>query len=323
MTDAEPSIDHARIRHADDVQARQIIIRDIEEVAEVRLVEDLQIDVWGRSERDVVPLSQMIAARNVGGVLLGAFDGTTLAGFAYGFPGIHNDTIVLHSHMLAVVSAYRRRALGLRLKLAQRERALARGLNYMTWTFDPLQAMNANLNLAKLGALSDVYKVNVYGEQGSSFLHRHGTDRFFVSWLLDSPRVEARIERAAGETDAVDEDSIAEDFARAASLIEVGADDVPRIVDADTEAPHVRVEVPRDINAISVARPELARAWRAATRLTFKRLIADGYVAREFLRAKQGSHAGGTYLLSRGSLEDFTTGNGHSANREYGFDQEI
>ena len=305
-TYAEPSTDHARMSHADDERASQIIIRDIEEVAEVRLVEDLQIEVWGRSERDVVPLSQMIAARNVGGLLLGAFDRTTLVGFAYGFPGIHNDTVVLHSHMLAVLPSHRRRALGLRLKLAQRERALARGLNYMTWTFDPLQAMNANLNLAKLGALADVYKVNVYGEQGSSFLHRHGTDRFFVSWLLDSPRVEARIERATGSANSTEEDSIREDFARAASLIEVGADDVPRIVDTDTEAAHVRIEVPRDINSISATRPELARAWRAATRLTFKRLIADGYVAREFIRANDGSLAGGAYLLSRGSLEDFT-----------------
>lgn len=285
----------------------RIVIRDIEEVAEVRLVEDLQIEVWGRSERDVVPLGQMIAARNVGGVLLGAFDRLTLAGFAYGFPGIHRDAVVMHSHMLGVSPSYRRRGLGVRLKFAQRERALARGLDVMTWTFDPLQAGNANLNLARLGALSDVYKINVYGEQGSSFLHRHGTDRFFVSWLLDSPRVERRIERVAGDSETVadDDDEAREDLARAASLIEVGDDDVPRIVDSDSEAPHLRIEIPRDINTIGAQRPELARAWRAATRLTFKRLVADGYVAREFFRPPEGSPAGGVYLLSRGEIEEF------------------
>ena len=99
--------------------------------------------------------------------------------------------------MLAVRPEYRNSNLGYRLKLAQRERALASGLTRMTWTFDPLQSLNAHFNFAKLGVVSDRYEVNFYGEETSSFLHRTGTDRLWVSWPLDSFRVTRRVEGMA------------------------------------------------------------------------------------------------------------------------------
>jgi len=63
----------------------------------------------------------------------------------------------------------------------------------MTWTFDPLQSLNAHLDFAKLGVVADAYKINFYGESTSSFLHKigTGTDRLWVTWLLDSERVSA------------------------------------------------------------------------------------------------------------------------------------
>jgi predicted GNAT superfamily acetyltransferase len=147
-----------------DSDQATITIRDLMLTEEVYRVEELQKEVWGISDRDITPLTQLVAAREAGGILLGAFDGAVLAGFAYGFIGYEQGEMTLHSHMLAVKPAYRNRNLGYRLKLAQREQALERGIERMTWTFDPLQSLNAHFNFSKLGVISDQYKINFYGE---------------------------------------------------------------------------------------------------------------------------------------------------------------
>jgi predicted GNAT superfamily acetyltransferase len=94
--------------------------------------------------------------------------------------------------MLAVKPAYRNHKLGFKLKLAQRERVLAQGVKRITWTFDPLQSLNAHLNFGKLGVISDTYKINFYGETTSSLLHQIGTDRLWVTWLIESKRARER-----------------------------------------------------------------------------------------------------------------------------------
>ncbi|PYS40368.1 MAG: hypothetical protein DMF71_13430 [Acidobacteria bacterium] len=176
------------------IEPPTIVIRDIEHLSEMSEVETLQKDVWGSDDLDVVPLTMLVATREVGAVLVGAYDGASLVGFVYGFPGYENGRLVHHSHMLAVKSAYRNFNLGYKLKLAQRERVLAQGINRITWTFDPLQSLNAYFNFGKLGVLADTYKINFYGEATSSFLHQIGTDRLWVTWSLDSPRVRERLQ---------------------------------------------------------------------------------------------------------------------------------
>src|SRR6266508_2292718 len=170
-----------------------IVIRDIAGDAEMRAVEELQKEVWRIPDLDVVPLSHLVAAKAAGGVLLGAFDRKTLIGFVYGFVSQEHRTVAHHSHMLAVKPAYRNFNLGYKLKLAQRERVLAQGMDVMTWTFDPLQSLNAHFNFNKLGVVADRYFINFYGADASSFLHRNGTDRLWVSWLLTSRRVSGRL----------------------------------------------------------------------------------------------------------------------------------
>ncbi len=167
-------------------------IRDIEEISEMRSVEELQKEVWGIDDREVFPALALKPMRELGGVLIGAFDGDRMIGFVFGFPGLENDRVILHSDMLAVRSEYRSRGVGYKLKLAQREKALAKGMDTITWTFDPLQALNAHLNISKLGVVGKSYRVNYYGET-TSFLHRTGTDRLWVTWLLQSERVKERI----------------------------------------------------------------------------------------------------------------------------------
>src|SRR2546421_6303424 len=162
----------------------------------------------------------LVATREVGGVLIGAYDRSDLVGFVYGFPGYEDGRIMHHSHMLAVKTAYRNHDRGYKLKLAQRERVLAQGIERITWTFDPLQSLNAYFNFGKLGVVADAYKINFYGEATSSFLHQIGTDRLWVTWLLDSERVRERL-RTEGQQSLPGPERIP-------SLVQVAANNAPR-----------------------------------------------------------------------------------------------
>lgn len=270
-------------------QNGSIILRDIESVAEMRAVEDLQIAVWGDDERDIVPLNQFAAARHLGGTLIGAFDDEKIVGFVYGFYGHLHGHIVHHSHMLGVLPAYRRHNLAFKLKLAQREQVLRDGLtDRITWTFDPLQSLNAHFNFAKLGVVSDTYKVNVYGEAGASFLHRNGTDRFLVTWLIDSERVKDRIAGAPADPGRL---------SNAVTLItnsESGMPETAANEDDLSTAERLSVEIPADINSVESADFETARKWRQETRSAFTRALASGFVVTEYFLRNERT---GSYLL--------------------------
>jgi len=163
-------------------------IRDIETLEEMRAAEELQKEAWGIEDLDIVPATQFVAARAAGGQLLGAFDGKTLAGFVYGFVGLDRGRTVHHSHLLAVKPSYRNQQIGYQLKLAQRDRVLAQGIEEMHWTFDPLQSLNAHLNFHKLGVFSDSYKIDFYGPETAENLRGVGTDRLWVTWMLSGKR---------------------------------------------------------------------------------------------------------------------------------------
>src|SRR5687768_15306206 len=166
---------------------KTIVIRDIKTVDEMHEVEELQRQIWGVSDLDVVPALALRPQVEVGAILLGAFADGRMVGFVFGFPGILNGETIIHSDMLGVTSEYRSQSVGYLLKLAQRDAALAMGVKRITWTFDPLQSRNAHLNFGKLGVIADRYLINYYGDT-SSFLHRFGTDRLWVTWLLDRER---------------------------------------------------------------------------------------------------------------------------------------
>lgn len=156
-------------------------VREISGIDELRAVEALQKEVWSVADLEVLPAVHMIAAREVGAILIGAFEGADLIGFVYGFPGFEGDHRVIHSDMLAVREGRRDQGVGRALKLAQREAARERGVEAITWTFDPLQARNAYLNFATLGVTANRYLRDFYGSTTSP-LHRLGTDRLWVTW---------------------------------------------------------------------------------------------------------------------------------------------
>lgn len=281
-------------------ETRSIVLRDVEETAEIRALEDLQIEAWGDGERDIVPLNQLVAARYVGGSLIGAFDDEKLVGFVYGFYGHLGGRIVHHSHMLAVNPAYRNHNLGFKLKAAQRDRVLADGItDRMTWTFDPLQSLNAHFNFSKLGVRSDTYKINVYGEQGTSFLHRNGTDRLFVIWLLDSPRVEGLLSKKRSTR----EEWTAPARAALRLLRNSGSGDPEQTatIEDASQNKYVAIEIPSDINSIERADFDLARRWREETRRVFSQALSAGFVVVDYFRENERT---GHYLLEKAQVDE-------------------
>jgi predicted GNAT superfamily acetyltransferase len=233
------------------MQTATVTIQSIDDVAEMRAVEELQKEVWGIPDIEVVPLTQLVAAKEAGGTLIGAYDADVLVGFVYGFPSFEYGQAAHHSHMLAVKTAYRNLDLGRKLKLAQRERVMAQGIAVMTWTFDPLQSLNAHFNFRKLGVVADRYLPDFYGAEAASFLHQTGTDRLWVSWWLTS-------------------------------------DHVKRTISGDrTVLPgEISIEIPRDINSLQQQDPHTALKWREETRAAFTEAIAKGYKVVGFTREK-------------------------------------
>jgi predicted GNAT superfamily acetyltransferase len=168
-----------------------IVIRRCEGLEELRACVALQKDVWNFSDAELVPLRIFVVAEKVGGQVMGAFEGSEMVGFALSVPGTRSGHIYLHSHMLAVRKDHRNGGLGRRLKLLQREDALARGIELIEWTFDPLEIKNSYLNIEKLGAVARRYNINQYGITSSPLQGGLPSDRLIAEWWLKSKRVEA------------------------------------------------------------------------------------------------------------------------------------
>ena len=284
-----------------DSPQKPIIIRDLQTIAELQQVEALEQEVWELADRDVMPLALMIATREAGSVWLGAFDGPKLAGFAFGFLAMDAGHLTLHSHMLAVREPYRNLDLGHKLKLAQRERALAMRVPEMTWTFDPLQSRNAHLNFGKLGVVSDIYKIDFYGPETSSVLHQNGTDRLWVRWPLASRRVRDRLQGKDYRPEVLDA------FSRLEPLVQFNGDGKPLRHDltAALARQRIAIQIPSDILTVEQKDPGLAREWREATRWAFTEALRAGFFVAEFARTVRGNQGPGNYLLEKGNIAEY------------------
>ena len=171
--------------------ADSIELRRCHSVEDFRACVALQKEVWNFTDAELVPLRMFVVADKVGGQVMGAFEGSAMVGFALSVPGTRTGHIYLHSHMLAVRKDYRNAGLGRRLKMMQREDALARGIELIEWTFDPLEIKNAYLNVEKLGAIVRRYNINQYGITSSPLQGGLPSDRLIAEWWLRSKRVEA------------------------------------------------------------------------------------------------------------------------------------
>jgi predicted GNAT superfamily acetyltransferase len=173
------------------VTSDSVVIRPCQGLEELRACVALQKEVWNFTDADLVPLRMFVVADKVGGQVMGAFEGKDMIGFALSVPGTRSGHVYLHSHMLAVRKDHRNGGLGRRLKLLQREEALARGIELIEWTFDPLEIKNAYLNIEKLGAIARRYNINQYGITSSPLQGGLPSDRLIAEWWLKSRRVEA------------------------------------------------------------------------------------------------------------------------------------
>ncbi len=245
----------------------------------------LQREIWGRDFADVVPATILMVSQRVGGVAAGAFDAAgRLLGFVFGISGVRDRTLAHWSNMLAVHPDARRRGLGIRLKRYQRQRLLADGIEIASWSFDPLVAANANLNVNGLGALPAEYVVDMYGDTGSTLHRGLATDRFVVEWNLTAACVERLL---AGHGDPLP-----------------GAADAAAAVGLDCRAPGaelpvdpwVRVAVPAPIDVLKANEPALAGAWQHMHRRVLPWYLARGYRVAGFRHLPPPDDSG--YLLT-------------------------
>ena len=267
-------------------------ILPLSSIPEIREVIALEQAIWGAPvPEDAVGVPLFVASLKRGAILLGAYDGERLIGFVYSFPGIKHGRPTQWSHMLGVLPERRASGAGRALKIEQRRHALAMGIALMEWTFDPLVAVNAHLNFRRLGVIVEEFLPDVYGAS-SSPLHRGApTDRFVAQWWLQSPRVEAIVERGPAAP-AVD------DWTGVPCVNEVvpsGGWTLCAGVDLTRSGPRLSVAVPPRFTEMLAARPADAHAWRMATREIFQTYLSKGYRATDFAFAKGAGR--GLYLL--------------------------
>jgi predicted GNAT superfamily acetyltransferase len=261
-------------------------IRHLEGPEEAALAVVLQREVWGGDE---VAAHVLLTAAHNGGLLAGAFVDGSLAGFVWGFLGFDervNPPRTKHcSHQLGVHPRYRNHGLGFLLKRFQWEYVRSQGIELITWTYDPLLAPNAHLNIARLGAICNTYFRDLYGHLNDDLNAGLPTDRFQVDLWVSSQHVcgamaEASVAPPAPETWRW--------------LNKPRGDSLPLPLDVSPSADMLALAIPRDFYALKAADPALATAWRAATRAAFESLFAAGCTVTHFVRQPDC----GVYLLS-------------------------
>jgi len=269
-----------------------ITCRDLTSLTDFARVVDLEQEIWGPGYTDPVPLPILAITVKRGAVLIGAFDCERMIGFVYSVPGLRDGRAMQWSHMAGVVEGYRDAGIGHRLKLMQRERTLAMGLDLIEWTFDPMQAVNAHFNFAKLGVVVEEYEENAYGESQSPLHRGTPTDRFVAEWHIGGTRVADRI---AGHAPV----EIAGGVPRANRIVPAGGWTECGDIDLTVDANRLAVEIPMGFTEMLAGAPDLALAWRMDTRRIFATYLARGFRAVEFFLDRPGGK--GTYLLARGT----------------------
>ena len=166
-----------------------IEIRTLHEHAEFAEAVRLQRVIWGFEDLELLPVRFFVVANKVGGQTIGAFDGSRMVGFLLGIPGLKPGGVVyMHSHMMGVLESYRNSGVGRMLKFAQRDDALAHGLDLVEWTFDPLEIKNAFFNIERLGVVIRRYVLNQYGKTTSALHAGLPTDRCIAEWWIRRKR---------------------------------------------------------------------------------------------------------------------------------------
>jgi predicted GNAT superfamily acetyltransferase len=260
---------------------------------------DIQRHVWKHDEEDLTPIHQFCITSRMGAILLGGYVGERLAGFVYSFPAVFNGKLIQHSHLLAVLPHYRGIGLGKKLKWAQREVSLKLGYDLITWTVDPLQARNANLNIHTLGAITRTYLGDFYGRESALILGPGiPTDRFLMEWPIKEKRVELRRKNQLPMPDLTLSVKALENAAepgknggkrKTAPLSRTTAREKPGEAHMFPGKPrlglndrYILAEVPPSINRWRGKHEPIA-SWQAGLRRVFEHYFRRGYAVTDFV----------------------------------------
>ncbi len=280
---------------------------------EMKAAVELQKVYWGDDLESVIPAHMLFSLATNGGHVLAAFDGPQMVGVLVGFLGTNMEeqdrpamaNLHIASKRMVILPEYRGQGIGYRLKLEQRRIAMRQGVRLVVWTFDPLLATNAHLNIRKLGGISYRYLEDYYGTEGDGGLARLGSsDRLQVEWWVTNRRVDERINGTRGDLSL-------KQYLDAATVITnpstPGADGLPQPA-ASLVRPGgglALLEIPADYEAISRQAAELARAWRGHIREAFRALLSAGYVITDFLHDQYEGRQRAFYLLSQTNVQQF------------------
>jgi predicted GNAT superfamily acetyltransferase len=277
-----------------------IEIRPVKTEDEYHAVEQLQSEIWGAQDIEIIGFEILMTAHKNGGVMLGAFDTVEgverMVGFVFGFVGLTADGRVKHcSHIAGALPDYRDRGVGFALKLKQREIVLAQGIDLITWTFDPLESRNARFNFHKLGVTCGVYLRNLYGAMRDKLNAGLPSDRFQVDWRITSHRVESRLR---GEIAVSSASSL---MAEGVPLVNppVAGEPLRPSAKAMVEEGRILIQIPSDFQSLKAVDRNLALEWRLHTRSLFEEAFAKGYVATDLL-----TEGGLSYYLLEVESED-------------------
>jgi predicted GNAT superfamily acetyltransferase len=249
-------------------------IRRAEGLEDYQAVVELQKQVWGYTEMDdlaAVPIL-MIANRFGGAVLVAQESSGPFVGFSMANLGCtHYRKLFWWSHMTAVLEEYRNKDIGLRLKMRQREEALATGIYEIQWTFDPLQALNAHFNIHKLGVIVREHEKNVYGYSTSPLHQGLPTDRFIAEWRLNSDRVKERLSTAEHPV-------ILRDFDRILRINTPGGE-----LNLRLEESPLLLEIPTSISELKQTDAAQALDWQDKIRSACQHYFKTGYTITDFV----------------------------------------
>ena len=283
-----------------------IFVRRVQNLAEYQAIQEVQRRTFGFGPQDtVMHLPMMVALQKNGGLVLGAFasePGTAedLIGFAIGFVGRNeaSNQYFHYSQIVAALTEWQSRGVGLALKVAQRREAMAQGFDLIRWSFDPLLARNAYFNFAKLGGVCHEYVQDMYGPGRGEYFGSLDTDRLIIDWELTSPRVTERLALATRTTKSA---PLITPYLDAPNVISIEwlATNVPAPVSLDLNRtePRLKLEIPHQISYVRQNYPTTAALWRSQTRELFNHYFAAGYHIADFFTTLDGEHTRAFYLL--------------------------
>jgi predicted GNAT superfamily acetyltransferase len=280
---------------------RSVSVRILTTLDEFREAETVQYRAWAMDDpNDVIPLHVLLTAQKNGGLTAGAFSASgEMIGLLFGFLGLTGEGKIKHcSHLMGILPDVRRQGVGRQLKLFQRQYVLAQGFDLVTWTFDPLEGVNASLNIARLGGIAHTYYDNLYGDNLPDGLNSGlRTDRFEVEWWIASPRVRQFVD---SERVRPGYPAVLDAGARLVNDVQPGAGGLlmPVSMTADADAETLLVEVPPEFQAIRARSMDAARSWREHTGTLFKHYFARGYTVSDFISSRDDPRRRNFYVLA-------------------------